>query len=343
MAGTPSIAVVGPNGLIGREILSLLEERGLAGEIRLLGSVKTAGGEVDDDEGGAARKIDLLGPSSFAGVDVAFFAAGPAVAGAHAPAAAEGGTTVIDLSSRFRLDDGVPLVVPEVNADAIAERRERNIVASPSATAVALAIVLGPLAQEAGLRRVVVSTYQGVSGAGGRALGTLSRESADLMNARGRRRPRFARPIAFNCVPQVGELEPGGSTTHELRVVEETRKVLSRPELPMLVTAVRVPVFFGYALSVNVETESPLDAAAAADVLRAAPGVLLHDATTREVPSYPTGVDVAGSDATHVGRLRDDPSADPPGIALWIALDNVRKGAALNAVQIAEILVRDYL
>ena len=334
-----TVAVVGPGGLVGREILELLGQRQFpAGSIRLLGTHRTAGADVE--LAGRKEKIALLTPQAFDGVELAFFAAGPSVAGEHAPRAAAAGTAVVDLSSRFRLDPEVPLVVPEVNVGKLGEWRERGIVASPSGTATALGVVLGPLAAEAGLRRVVVSSYQGVASAGRRAVGTLSRETIDLLNARGVRRGRFARRLAFNCVPQVGALEPGGSTTHELLVVEEFRKVLDLPGLGMSVTAVRVPIFFGSAFSVNVETESPLPAAEATTILRQAPGILLHD---EPGASYPTPAEVAGSDATHVGRVRDDPSAEPPGLMLWIALDNVRKGTALNAVQIAEILARDHL
>ena len=338
MGAELTVAVVGPAGLVGRELLELLEERQFpAGSIRLLGTHRTAGAEVEVQ--GRKEKIALLTPQALDGVELAFFAAGPGVAGEHAPRAAAAGTAVIDLSSRFRLDPEVPLVVPEVNVGKLGEWRERGIVANPSGTATALGAVLGPLAAEAGLRRVVVSTYQGVASAGRRAVGTLSRETVDLLNARGaRRRGRFPRRMAFNCVPQVGALEPGGSTTHELLVVEEVRKILDLAGLGMSVTAVRVPMFFGSAFSVSLETESPLAAAAAAALLRQAPGILLHDEA-----GYPTPAEVAGSDATHVGRVRDDPSAEPPGLTLWIALDTVRKGTALNAVQIAEILARDYL
>src|SRR5437867_3764285 len=335
-----TVAVVGPGGLVGREILELLEQRQFpVGAIRLLGTHRTAGAEVE--RAGRREKIALLTPHAFDGVELAFFAAGPGVAGEHAPRAAGAGAAVIDVSSRFRLDPEIPLVVPEVNVDKLGEWRERGIVASPSGTATALGVVLGPLAAEAGLRRVVVSSYQGVASAGRRAVDALSQETIDLLNARGvRRHPRFARRIAFNCVPQVGALEPGGSTTHELLAVEELRRLLDLPGLSVSMTAVRVPVFFGSAFSVNVETESPLAAAAAAAILREAPGILLHDDAGG---SYPTPAEVAGSDATHVGRIRDDASADPPGLALWIALDNVRKGAALTAVQIAEVLARDHL
>jgi aspartate-semialdehyde dehydrogenase len=337
--GAFAVAVVGASGLVGREIVTLFEERQFpVGELSLLGSLRTAG-QTFEDEGHAPRKIELLGPNSFANVDIAFFAAGPRVAGEFVPIATAAGATVIDCSSRYRLDDAVPLVVPEVNPESIGGRHERGIIANPSSTSIALSVVLAPLAVEAGLSRVIVSTYQGVATAGQRAMNGLSRETVDLLNTRGPRRTRFARRIAFNCIPQVGAVEPGGSTTHELMVTEETRKILGDPALALQVTAVRVPVFFGSAMSVVVETQQPLDAAGATDILRAARGIQLHDAPGGP---YPTPAEVVGSAATHVGRIRDDPST-PQGIALWVAFDNVRKGAALNAVETAEILVREFL
>src|SRR5579885_2729562 len=313
------VAVVGAAGLVGEEIVALLRERQFPlGELRLLGSVRTAGKVVE--ENGRRDTIALLGPRAFDDMDLVFFAAGPGIAGEHAPAAVAAGAAVIDCSSRFRLAEGVPLVVPEVNPERIGERRTEGIVASPSPTAIALAVVLEPLAAGGGLRG-------------------LSRETLDVLNSRGTRRSRFARPIAFNCLPQVGELEPGGWTTHELRTAEEVRKILDAPTLGIFVTAVRVPTFFGTGLSVTVETEEPLGAAAATALLRGARGILVHESPA---DAYPTPTEVAGSDATHVGRIRDDPTVEH-GLGLWIAIDSVRKGAALNAVQIAEILVRDYL
>jgi aspartate-semialdehyde dehydrogenase len=333
-----AVGVVGASGLVGRDILDLLDERQLVvGRLALFGSVRTAGSEVD--LGDRHEKIALLGAGSFADLDVVFFTAGPTLAGEFAPQASAAGAVVIDTSSRFRLDPEVPLIVPEINTAAIGEYRERGILATPSPVATALAVVLAPLAARAGLRRVVVATYQGVSGAGRRALVGLSHETIDLLNARGPRRTRFARRIAFNCIPQVGSIGPAGGTSHELQVIGETRKVLGLPELAMAVTAVRVPIFYGHGLALNVETEEPLDAVAAADLLRAAPGVFLHE--TEDDP-YPTPSEIAGSESAHVGRLRDDPST-ANGLNLWVALDNVRKGAALNAVQVAEILVREYL
>jgi len=333
-----TVAVVGAAGLAGREILRLLGERDEPpGELRLLGSPRTAGATIE--EGDLTAPIRLLAPGVFDGVDLALFSAGPTVAGEWGPVAAQAGALVVDLSSRFRLDEAVPLVVPEVNPESLAGVRERGIVACPSSTVVGLTVILAPIAAAVGLRRVVVSTYSGVASAGRSAVAGLSRETIDLLNGRGLKRTRFARRLAFNCVPQLGDLEPGGASTLELRAVAETRRVLDQPGLPLDVTAVRVPLFFGLGLSVHLETESPLAPDDAVELLRPARGVLVHASPE---DAYPTPVEVTGSDATHVGRIRVDQSVEN-GLALWIALDNVGKGAALNAVQIAELLARDYL
>jgi aspartate-semialdehyde dehydrogenase len=335
-SGALGVAVVGPSGLVGQEILELLDARQFpVGELRLLGSVRTAGSEVE--RGRRSERIALLDAESFDAIDVAFFAAGPKVAGEYCPVASAAGAMVIDLSSRFRLDPAVPLVVPEVNAVALRNGREHGIVASPSAVAIALAVVLAPLREAAGLRRVVVSTYQGSAGAGRAAVERLSRETFDLLAGRGSRPRLRERPRAFNCVPQVGAIEPGGVTTQELQVVEEVRKTLDAPNLALSVTAVRVPAFFGYGLSVTCETEEPLGVVRATEVLREAPGLLVYD---EPGAAYPTPVEIVGSDGTHVGRIRIDVAVEH-GLACWVAFDSVRKGAALNAVEIAEILVRN--
>ncbi len=332
------IAIVGAAGLAGREVLRLLTEREEPpAELRLLGSPRTAGARIE--EGEVASQVGLLQAGAFDDIDVAFFAAGPTLAGEWAPAAAQAGAAVIDLSSRFRFDEQIPLVVPEVNRDTLATWRERGIVASPSSTTVGLTATLAPLAQAAGLRRVVVSTYSGVASAGRRAVAGLSRETIDLLNGRGQKRTRFPRRIAFNCVPQLGDLLPDGTATHELHVTHETRRVLDRGDLPLHVTAVRVPMFFGLGIGVNLETDQPLSADDALEVLRPAPGLLVHASPD---DAYPTPVEVTGSEAVHVGRVRADASTEH-GLSLWIAFDNVGKGAALNAVQIAELLVRDHL
>lgn len=337
MAGL-TVAVVGATGLRGQEILRLLDDRQLdVDEVRLLGSTRTAGSQLE--EGRWRGPVRLVSSSSFEGVDVAFFAAGPAVASEYAADAARAGAAVIDCSSRFRLDPAVPLVVPEVNAAALADWRDRGIVANPSAAAIALAVVLAPLAAAGGLRRVVVSTFHGVAGAGQRGLRGLSQETIDLLNGRGDRPRVFAKRIAFNVVPQVGTIEPGGASAHETAVVEEVRRVLDDPALAMHVTAVRVPVFFGVGLAILVETEQAVLPEAAVEALRPAAGVFLHEDPS---DAYPTPADVVGSGATHVGRVRRDPSVEH-GLALWAAIDSIGKGAALNAVQVAEVLARDWL
>jgi aspartate-semialdehyde dehydrogenase len=336
--GTLSVGIVGVAGLVGQELLELLEARQLpVGKVRLFGSMRTAGAELELGDGRTER-IELLQQDSFTDLDLAFFTSGPRVAGEFAPAAVNSGASVIDLSSRFRLDPAVPLVVPEVNAAAIRDAREAGIIASPSATAIGLSVALAPLREAAGLRRVVVATYQGTAGAGRAAVNQLSREALDLLAGRGTRRARV-RPRAFNCLPQIGAIEPGGATTHELHAIEEVRKVLEHPTLPISITAVRVPTFFGYGMAVTCETEEPLSPEAAADVLRQGRGLIVHD---EPGSAYPTPVEVVGSDATHVGRIRTDAAVEN-GLAFWVSLDNVRKGGALNAVELAEIIVRDLL
>jgi aspartate-semialdehyde dehydrogenase len=331
--GEIGVAVVGPSGLVGREILDLLLTRRFpVGRLSLLGSARTAGGTIE--HGGTTHRIAPLGPGVFDGLDLVFFAAGPGVAGEHAPHAVRAGAAAIDTSSRYRLDPDVPLVVPEVNAGLLSGRRARGIVACPSAMAVALGVVLAPLAAAAGLRRVVASTYQGAAGAGRHALQRLGQETAALLSGRGSE--VRSRGLAFNCVPEIGAVLPGGATAHELQTVEETRRILADPALALSVTAVRVPVFYGHAASLHVETERPLASEDAHEILRRAPGVLLHDATSQG----PTSLEAAGTDATHVGRVRRDPAVDH-GLALWVALDAVRKGGALNAVEIGEILLRE--
>jgi len=308
----------------------LVADRGLPiGELRALGSAKTAGRRLED------LPIRLVGPDAFRNIDIAFFAAGPTVAGLHAHDAVRAGALVVDTSSRFRLDDGVPLVVPEVNARLLETGEPPDVVASPSSTAVALAAVLAPLDEAAGVRRAVVSTYQSAAGAGRRAVEHLSKESIRLLSGKGDDDVALRR--AFNCVPQVGTVEVDGVTSHERAVAAEVRKILERPDLSLHVTAVRVPMFFGMGASVMVELERPLDRAAASAVLRTARGLLMHE--DGDVVTLPTPADVVGSQATHVARLRRDDTV-PHGLALWVALDSIEKGAALNAVQIAEILIR---
>jgi aspartate-semialdehyde dehydrogenase len=323
-----AVAVVGATGLVGEEIIRLLAERQLpVAEVRALGSIRTAGRKIDE------TTVGLVGPDAFGGIDYAFFAAGPTLAGTHVPDALRGGATVIDCSSRFRLDESVPLVVPEVNGRLLTTSPPPRLVASPSSLAVGLSVVLAPLAEAGGLRRVVVSSYQSAAGAGRRAVERLSKESIALLSGRGD--DDLAMRRAFNCVPLVGTVEIDGLTSHERAVALEVRRLLEA-DVALQVTAVRVPMFFGMGASVTVELERPLDRATASNLLRSARGLFVHE--DDDVTTLPTPADVVGSQATHVARLREDPSGG--GLALWMALDSIEKGAALNAVQIAEILMR---
>jgi aspartate-semialdehyde dehydrogenase len=337
-----NVAVVGATGAVGGEVVRVLVERAFpVGDLRLFASPRSAGASVD--VAGHGVEVEILSAEGFEGIDLAFFCAGGAVSAELAPVAALAGAVVIDKSSHFRLDPDVPLVVPEVNA-ADLELRERGIVASPNCTTIPIVVALSPLAEAAGLGRIVAASYQAVSGAGKRGVDALSLETVNLLNMRAARdededQPAvFPHRIAFNCIPQVDAFLPDGSTKEEAKVVAETRKVLHLDELPIAVTCVRVPTFYGHGVALTIETERRLDAEEARRILRASPGVVLSDEGDER--PYPTPADVGGTDAVYVGRVRNDPS-HPRGLQLWVAADNVRKGAALNAVQIAEIVARE--
>ncbi|MCC6765643.1 MAG: aspartate-semialdehyde dehydrogenase [Deltaproteobacteria bacterium] len=334
------VAIVGATGAVGSEVLRTLEERVFpVGEIRLFASARSAGELVE--WGAGEVRVENLEEATFDGVDVAFFCAGGAVSAEYAPRAVDAGALVIDKSSHFRMHPDVPLVVPEVNAGDLDERH-LGIVASPNCTTIPIVVALKPIAEAVGLERIVASSYQAVSGGGKRGIDALSRETIDLLNMRSpsedERGSAFPRRIAFNCIPQVDAFLEDGSTKEEAKVIAETRRVLHLESLPIAVTCVRVPTFYGHTVALTVELEQPLDAAEARQILREAPGVILCELGD-ELP-YPTAADVGGTDAVYVGRVRNDPS-HPRGLQLWVAADNVRKGAALNAVQIAEILARD--
>jgi aspartate-semialdehyde dehydrogenase len=317
-------------------LVRLLDERGFpCSRPRLFGTVRTAGGALEDDEEGAHGTIELLRPGCFAGLDLVFFTAGRVVAEEHAVDAATHGALVVDTSSHYRFSPSVPLVVPEVNADVLANFGMHGIIACPSAVATALAVVLAPLADAFALERVVVATYQGVATAGTRALQYLVRDSIALLSGRGdARRGRVSG--AFDCVPMIGPVMPNGASGYEERLRAELEKILGDRLPPLAVTAVRVPSFVGTGLAVNLESSGPMTAAAVAEVLRPAPGILLHG---RDDAGACTLRAVVGSEATHVGRLRDDGSARH-GVSCWIAIDSVIKGRALAAVQVGERLVR---
>jgi len=250
------------------------------------------------------------------------------------------GAFVIDNTARFRMESDVPLVVPEVNAKEIANYKARGIVANPNCSTIQMVVALKPIHDAAQIKRVVVSTYQSVSGAGRKAMEELSHQVAALFNGQEIEKEKFPHQIAFNCIPHIDAFTDGGYTKEEIKMINETRKILGEPSLPMTATTVRVPVFCSHSESVNVETEKKLTVGDVKAILREAPGVVVADEPENNV--YPMPIDAVGKDATYVGRIREDNSV-PNGLNLWVVADNLRKGAALNAVQIAEILIRDYL
>jgi aspartate-semialdehyde dehydrogenase len=329
------LAVVGVTGTVGRTVLEVLDELDVAVKaLRPFASPRSAGTTVafrDDD-----LRVEAPKEGSFRGCDVAIFCAGPAVAREWAPRAWAEGCAVVDDSPAFRGEADVPLVVPEVNGAAAAGFRARGIVANPSSIATALALVLAPLRDAAGLRRVVVSTYHSASGLGQGGVEELEKQARDLLNLR---EPdpaaRFPHRLAFNVIPQVGAFAEGGVTEEEAKMVRETRKILGDDGLAMAATAVRVPVFFGHSASVNVATRGPLGAAGARAALAKAAGVKVVDDPGQRV--YPMPMLVGSEDVALVGRLRDDPSQEH-GLDLFVSIENTRKGAATNAVQLARLL-----
>lgn len=330
-----NVAVVGATGAVGEEMRKILEERLFPmGTLRLLASERSAGQRLDFC--GRQIPVEVLDDDSFEDMDIALFSAGSAVSARYAPVAVGAGAVVIDNTSHFRMDHEVPLVVPEVNADRIAHHR--GIIANPNCSTIQMVVALKPLYDAAGISRIVVSTYQSVSGAGRRAMEELGKQTAALFNSHKAECEQFPHPIAFNCIPHIDSFLPNGYTREEMKMVLETRKILEDPKLRITATTVRVPVFCSHSESINVETRTRLSAGDVRAILREAPGVLVQD--DPQANDYPLASDATGKDATCVGRIREDDSVEN-GINLWVVADNLRKGAALNAVQIAEILIRD--
>jgi aspartate-semialdehyde dehydrogenase len=335
-----ALALVGATGTVGRTVLEVLDDLDVpVRALRAFASPGSAGTTVSFR--GDDVRVEAPREGAFGGCDVAIFCAGSKVALEWAPRAWAEGCVVVDDSPAFRMEPDVPLVVPEVNADALADFRARGIVANPSSNVTALAVALAPLRAAAGLRRIVVSTYQSVSGLGHAGVEELERQARDLLNLR---EPdpavRFPHRIAFNVVPQVGAFGEGGTTEEEAKIARETRKVLGLPGLGVSATAVRVPVFFGHSAAVNVQTERRLGAAEARELLRKAPGVKVVDDPAERV--YPMPMLVAHEDAVLVGRIREDRSQEN-GLDLFLSLENTRKGAATNTIQIATVLAERYL
>lgn len=331
----PRVAVLGVTGLVGRTFLELLKEREFpAREVRALASERSAGSRVPF--GDDVLEVEAARPESFAGIDLVLSSAGAAVSRQLLPAAAQHGALSIDNTSAFRLDAEVPLVVPEVNSARIIEGRRRGIIANPNCSTIQLVLVLKPLHDAFGIRRVQVATYQSVSGAGGKGLADLAGETAAVLAGEPYERRCFTRPIAFNVLPEIDVFLDGGETKEEWKMRVETVKILEAP-IALHATCVRVPVRQGHSEAVWLETEREATPEQARAVLREASGVVVIDDPASR--SYPTPAETDGTDAVYVGRIRRDLSRDR-GLALWVVSDNVRKGAALNAVQIAEEALR---
>lgn len=334
------IAVVGATGNVGREILNVLAERQFPlDEVAAVASARSTGNVIDFGDSGQELKVRNLEHFDFAGWDIALFAAGSEVSKVYAPKAAVAGCTVIDNSSLYRMDPDVPLIVPEVNAEAIAGYAKKNIIANPNCSTAQLVVALKPLHDAAKIKRVVVATYQSVSGTGKAGMDELFEQSRNIFVGDSNEPKVYPKQIAFNVIPQAGEFLDDGSTTEEWKMVVETKKILD-PAIKITATCVRVPVFVGHSEAVNIEFEKELSAADAQRILREAPGVMLVD--KREPGGYVTPVECVGDYATFVSRVREDPTVDN-GLSLWVVSDNLRKGAALNAVQIAELLGRKHL
>jgi aspartate-semialdehyde dehydrogenase len=329
-----TVAVVGATGAVGTEMLAVLEERKFPVEhILPLASSKSAGDEVTFQ--GKSVVVKLLTKDSFQGVDIALFSAGGDVSKEYAPIAAKAGAVVIDNSSAWRMDPQVPLVVPEVNPHDIA--KHQGIIANPNCSTIQMVVALKPLHDVAKITRIVVSTYQSVSGTGKEAMDELAEQCRQLLTFGDITPKVYPHQIAFNCLPHIDDFLPSGYTKEEMKMVNETRKIMGDPSIGVSATTVRVPVFVSHAESINIETEKKLSADEARAILSIAPGVQLFDDPSRGV--YPLQLDAVGTDAVFVGRIREDDSI-PKGLNLWVVADNLRKGAALNAVQIAEELVR---
>lgn len=328
------VAIVGATGVVGREIVSILEERNFpVRELIPLASERSEGERITFL--GKNWKVKRLVRESFQGVDIALFSAGAARSLEFAPFAVESGAVVIDNSSAFRMDPGVPLVVPEVNSHALT--RHKGIIANPNCSTIGLVMALKPIHDAATIKRIVVTTFQSVSGTGKKAIDELAQQTVALLNFRDVETKVYPYQIAFNCLPHIDTFLDNGYTREEMKMVNETKKILEDDAIRVTATAVRVPVFRCHSESVNIETEKKISANEARAILSAAPGVIVYDDPKKNL--YPLAIDVAGKDETYVGRIREDESI-PNGLNLWIVSDNVRKGAALNAVQIAEELIK---
>jgi aspartate-semialdehyde dehydrogenase len=333
-----NVAVVGATGAVGEAMIEILAERQFpVGELHLLASERSEGQTVRF--GGRTVRVTRLDQFDFAGTEIGLFSAGSAISAKFAPLAAAAGCVVIDNTSQFRYDDDIPLVVPEVNPAALPLYAKRRIIANPNCSTIQMVVALKPIRDAVGIERINVATYQSVSGAGGKGVRELAGQTADLLNARPIEPKAFTRQIAFNVIPHIDVFQDNGYTKEEMKMVWETRKILDAPNMRVNATCVRVPVFYGHSEAVHIETVDKISAEDARRLLQQAPGVCVLD--DRRDGGYPTAaVDAAGRDAVYVGRIREDLS-HPRGLNLWVVSDNLRKGAALNSVQIAELLLKE--
>lgn len=334
-----NVAVVGATGAVGNEMIRVLEERDFpVRELTLLASERSLGVEIDFR--GKPIPVKVLDENSFKGIEIGLFSAGGSVSERYAPIAAAAGCVVIDNTSAFRMDPEVPLVVPEVNPQAIGQYKKKGIIANPNCSTIQMVVALKPIHDAVRIRRVVVSTYQAVSGTGKKAITELAEQTRALMSCQEVEVKVYPHQIAFNCLPHIDVFLDNGYTKEEMKMVNETKKIFDDPSIGVTATTVRVPVFYGHSESVNIETEKKISAEEVKKLLSTAPGVTLIDNPKEN--AYPLAIHAAGKDDTFVGRIREDESI-PNGINLWVVADNIRKGAASNAVQIAEVLIRDYL
>ena len=327
------VAVVGATGAVGNLMVKVLEERSFpVGELTLLASARSLGKTLPFK--GTELPVQELREDSFASIQVALFSAGGSVSKKFAPLAAAAGCVVIDNSSAFRMDPTVPLIVPEVNPDAVAPHP--NIIANPNCSTIQMVVALKPIYDAAGIKRIVVTTFQAVSGTGKRAIEELRQQISDVVQGREVQREIYPHQIAFNCFPHIGAFLENGYTEEEMKMVNETQKIFGDPEIAVCATTVRVPVYFGHSESVNIETKTPIAVDRVRALLEKAPGVRVVDEVAKA--RYPIPLEAEGTDETLVGRIRQDLSV-ANGLVMWVVADNIRKGAATNAVQIAELLL----
>ncbi|MFQ5901337.1 MAG: aspartate-semialdehyde dehydrogenase [Thermodesulfobacteriota bacterium] len=334
-----NIAVAGATGVVGQEILKILEKRNFpVGSIKLLASERSAGSHVEFR--GRDETVRLLSEESFSDIDIGLFSPGASVSAIYAPKAASAGCVVVDNTSHFRMDKDVPLIVPEVNPHAIKDFKKKRIIANPNCSTIQMVVTLKPIHDVARIKRIVVSTYQSSSGAGKEAMDELFLQTRAIINHMETKNEVFPYRIAFNCIPQIDAFLDNRYTKEEMKMVKETHKILEDHSIGISATTVRVPVFIGHSESVNIETEKKITVDEVMEILSTTPGVKIMDDPSTGI--YPMPIDIGEEDNVLVGRIREDDSISN-GINMWIVADNLRKGAALNAVQIAEILINDYI